>query len=100
MDRAQDLLTRVGLHRPEIRAWAMYDWANSAFATTIITAIFPVYFTSVAGADLPAGAPVRLEHDDRGRSRVPQRLDEAVRGGQARDPAADDDGRNGRVALF
>ena len=60
MDRAKDLLTRVGLHRPEIRAWAMYDWANSAFATTIITAIFPVYFTSVAGANLPAGEATRL----------------------------------------
>ena len=30
----------------------MYDWANSAFTTTIITAIFPVYFTSIAGAGL------------------------------------------------
>ena len=38
----------------------MYDWANSAFATTIITAIFPVYFTSVAGADLPPGEATRL----------------------------------------
>jgi UMF1 family MFS transporter len=38
----------------------MYDWANSAFATTIITAIFPVYFTSVAGADLPPGEAIRL----------------------------------------
>jgi UMF1 family MFS transporter len=39
----------------------MYDWANSAFATTIITAIFPVYFTSVAAADLsPAEATRRL----------------------------------------
>src|ERR1051325_8021830 len=31
----------------------MYDWANSAFVTTIITAVFPVYFTRVAAADLP-----------------------------------------------
>jgi len=39
----------------------MYDWANSAFATTIVTAIFPVYFTSVAAADLsPAEATRRL----------------------------------------
>jgi len=60
MDRPQNLLTRLGLHRPEIRAWAMYDWANSAFTTTIITAIFPVYFTSVAGADLPPGEATRL----------------------------------------
>src|SRR4029077_13109701 len=35
------------------RAWAMYDWANSAFQTTIIAAIFPIYFQKVAAADLP-----------------------------------------------
>ena len=60
MDRPKYLLTRLGLHRPELRAWAMYDLANSAFATTVITAIFPVYFTSVAGADLPPGEATRL----------------------------------------
>ena len=38
----------------------MYDWANSAFTCTIITAIFPVYFTAVAGAELPHGEPTRL----------------------------------------
>ncbi|MEC9292862.1 MAG: MFS transporter [Chloroflexota bacterium] len=27
-----------------IRAWCMYDWANSAFATSGIAAIFPAYF--------------------------------------------------------
>ena len=37
-------LERVGLHRPELRAWAMYDWANSAFMTTVVTAVFPIYF--------------------------------------------------------
>jgi UMF1 family MFS transporter len=31
----------------------MYDWANSAFFTTIVAAVFPVYFMSVAAADLP-----------------------------------------------
>jgi MFS transporter, UMF1 family len=47
------LLTRLGLGRPDLRAWAMYDWANSAFQTTIIAAIFPIYFHSVAAATLP-----------------------------------------------
>ena len=28
----------------EITAWAMYDWANSAFATSILTAIYSRYF--------------------------------------------------------
>src|SRR5947208_15659002 len=37
----------------------MYDWANSSFATTIVTAIFPVYFTAVAAAHLPPGEATR-----------------------------------------
>ena len=47
------LLARIGLGRPDLRAWAMYDWANSAFQTTIIAAIFPIYYEKVAAADLP-----------------------------------------------
>ena len=31
----------------------MYDWANSAFQSTVITAVFPDFFASVAAADLP-----------------------------------------------
>jgi UMF1 family MFS transporter len=49
---APTILGRLGLHTREIRAWAMYDWANSAFMTTI-TLIFPIYFITVAAADLP-----------------------------------------------
>ncbi len=30
----------------------MYDWANSAFQTTIIAAVFPIYFHNVVAADL------------------------------------------------
>jgi len=30
-----------------INAWAMYDWANSAFAVIILTAIFPVYYRAL-----------------------------------------------------
>ena len=30
-----------------IISWCMYDWANSAFATTILAAILPVYFASL-----------------------------------------------------
>ena len=41
-------LNKLGLHRPELRAWAMYDWANSAVMTTIITAVFPIYYEKVA----------------------------------------------------
>ena len=46
-------LIALGLRTREQRAWATYDWANSAFQCTIITAVFPVYFASVAAADLP-----------------------------------------------
>ncbi len=47
------LLERLGLHRPELRAWALYDCANSAFWTTIIAAVFPIYFARVAASELP-----------------------------------------------
>src|SRR6476661_9338229 len=46
-------LDRLGLGRRDLRAWAMYDWANSAFQTTIIAAIFPIYFQKVAAAGVP-----------------------------------------------
>ena len=49
------MLERLGLHRPELRTWAMYDWANSAVWTTVIATVFPIYFYSVVGADLPDG---------------------------------------------
>ena len=39
-------------HKRAISAWAMYDWANSAFATTIIAAVLPVYYTTVAASNL------------------------------------------------
>lgn len=32
--------------------WALYDWANSAFATTILVAFFPLFFARYWGADL------------------------------------------------
>ncbi len=41
------------LHRKIINAWCMYDWANSAFATTIMAALLPPYFYNVAAAGLP-----------------------------------------------
>ena len=40
---------------PEKRSvvsWCMYDWANSAFATTIMAAVLPAYYSSVAGSTL------------------------------------------------
>lgn len=45
---------RLALGRPELRAWAMYDWALSAVQTTVMVAVFPIFYIQVAGAD--AGA--------------------------------------------
>jgi UMF1 family MFS transporter len=48
------LAERVGLGRPELRAWAAYDLANSAFITIIVTAVFPIWFIKVAASGLTA----------------------------------------------
>jgi UMF1 family MFS transporter len=47
------LLERLCLHRPELRAWALYDWANSGLVTVIVTAVFPIYFSRVACEGMP-----------------------------------------------
>jgi len=39
------------LHKRAIRAWTMYDWANSAFVTTIGAAILPIYFSEYIKLD-------------------------------------------------
>jgi MFS transporter, UMF1 family len=55
------LLSRLGLNTPELRAWAMYDWANSAFWSTIVTAVFPAFFASYAADGLsPVDATSRF----------------------------------------
>ncbi len=33
-------------------SWALYDWANSAFATTVMAGFFPVFFKSYWSADV------------------------------------------------
>ena len=33
-------------------SWALYDWANSAFATTVMAGFFPLFFKSFWAADL------------------------------------------------
>lgn len=41
-----------------IVSWALYDWANSAFATTVMAGFFPVFFKSYwsGGADVTASS--------------------------------------------
>lgn len=53
-------LERLGLHRPELRAWAMYDWALSGLQTVIMTAIFPIYFVRIVAAHLPGSGGTQL----------------------------------------
>jgi len=43
-------------YRRVVNAWCMYDWANSAFATTILAAVLPVYYSQVAGSTLSSEA--------------------------------------------
>jgi len=38
------------------RAWAMYDWANSAYNLVITSTIFPAYFFAIAVTRLPNNA--------------------------------------------
>jgi UMF1 family MFS transporter len=36
-----------------VLSWCLYDWANSAFTTTIMAAVLPIFFRRVAAATLP-----------------------------------------------
>jgi UMF1 family MFS transporter len=40
------------LKRKKIVSWALYDWANSVFATTVMAGFFPIFFKSFWAADL------------------------------------------------
>lgn len=51
---------RLGLERPEPRAWALYDWANSAFMTVVVTAVLPVYFADRIAGDLEGAQATTL----------------------------------------
>ncbi len=47
-------------YRKTLRSWMIYDWANSAFATTVLAAVFPIYYSVVAGSTLPSRATATL----------------------------------------
>lgn len=40
------------MNKKTVRAWIWYDWANSAFATTMIAAVMPIFFSDVAANTL------------------------------------------------
>ena len=50
-----DKTVALNLNNPKIvRAWYMYDWANSVYTLVVTTAIFPIYYKAVlssAGSD-------------------------------------------------
>jgi UMF1 family MFS transporter len=51
----------AGLDTRELRAWALYDWANSAFWCTVVVAVFPPFFSDYAAAGLePVVATTRF----------------------------------------
>jgi MFS transporter, UMF1 family len=41
-------------NRRTVYSWALYDWANSAFATTVMAGFFPIFFKTYASAGAPA----------------------------------------------
>ena len=43
---------REYLKNKQIFAWALYDWANSAFATTVMAGFFPVFFQKFWSTDV------------------------------------------------
>ena len=47
----------------EVWGWALYDWANSAFITTIGSAVMPVFFASVAAVGRRTGKLAALVDD-------------------------------------
>jgi UMF1 family MFS transporter len=38
----------------QLTSWVLYDWANSAFATTVMAGFFPVFFKTFWAGDMPA----------------------------------------------
>ncbi|MCE9602941.1 MAG: MFS transporter [Gemmatimonadetes bacterium] len=52
MTEKRSLLNHLGLHTPQLRAWAMYDWGISAYQTVIMAAVFPIFFNQYAAHGL------------------------------------------------
>lgn len=40
-------------NKKQVYSWILYDWANSAFATTILGTVLPIYYKDVAAKGLP-----------------------------------------------
>lgn len=51
--RSRRWLRWLALDRRETFCWALYDTGSSAFITTIVGVILPIYYASVAASELP-----------------------------------------------
>ena len=40
------------MDKKTIYSWALYDWANSAYATSVMAGLFPLFFSAIAKGDL------------------------------------------------
>ena len=40
------------MDKKTIYSWALYDWANSAYATSVMAGLFPLFFGAIAKGDL------------------------------------------------
>ena len=46
-DSESDSVLAAGVRRREVLAWALYDFANSGYATVVLTAVYNVFFVDV-----------------------------------------------------
>jgi MFS transporter, UMF1 family len=44
------------MNKQAVFGWVMYDWANSAYATIIMTTVMPIFYSEVAGKNLAPSA--------------------------------------------
>ena len=53
--RENTIAKPVGGNRTAIIAWCLFDWANSAFPTIIVTFLFSAYFTTAVAPNPELG---------------------------------------------
>src|SRR5687768_16036927 len=44
-------MTQIKGNKKIIRAWTMFDWANSSYSLVITSALFPIYFNAVTTSE-------------------------------------------------
>ena len=49
-------------YKKDAISWAFYDWANSAFATTVMAGFFPIFYKSYWASDLSNLESLSLIH--------------------------------------